>query len=920
MNRYAAAALVSCFVVICCATGAIAAPARELLDMFPAQSIDERDRICAEVVKAGPEFLVTEVLAASSTPVLDAKVQFLLSGVANYVSRPGAAKERLTFSGALARTVADPAKYLKTPDEMSRKENLAFLIGLLQMVGGPDCIDVLSPYLSDEHLGDPAARALVTIGTPRACEVLLKALPATAGNSRIVIVQALGELPCKGCLEAITKEASTEDANLRRAALLALADIGDPSSGPVLAKATQTAAPYARADATAMYLLYARRLAESGRKKECEAVCRELMRTRTEPAESNVRCAALSTLAGIEGKRAVKDLSAAVDTNDKELRGCALQLASRIPGRGVTKKWTRKMASVDPGKRAEILAMLGHRGDKAALPAVLSGLKDSDQGVRMAAMDAARSLGRVKALPELLDALNSAREGDEIEAAKSALLCVVDAGHSKAVAQALPRAQSSAKKALIEILAARRARFEMEVVFAQTADVDESVRIAAITALVSLASEADLGRAVDLLLNARSDGEKSAAQKTVVTLAKQVEDPERRADAILARFGQSPPDKKTVLLPALAGIGGKRALDTVIRETSSSEEAVRDAAVRALADWPDASAVPELLNLSRSAKDETHQVLALRGCIRLIGASDMPSDEEIRLLRESMGFAKHGEERTLVLGTLAEIRDIEALHMAASYLDDKTLQREAALAAAKIALPRNDKDKGLVGPEVAGVLKKAAVFIADAKTRKDVEDHLASMPVPDAEGFIPLFNGKDLTGWTGDTKGYIVENGAIVCKPGGNLYTEGEYSDFAVRFEFKLTPGANNGLGIRAPLKGDAAYAGMEIQILDDTADQYKDLHPYQFHGSIYGVVPCERGHLKPVGEWNSEEVIARGPHIVVKLNGATIVDADIEKASANGTMDGKPHPGLKNTTGHVGFLGHGTVVEFRNIRVKELK
>jgi hypothetical protein len=285
-----------------------------------------------------------------------------------------------------------------------------------------------------------------------------------------------------------------------------------------------------------------------------------------------------------------------------------------------------------------------------------------------------------------------------------------------------------------------------------------------------------------------------------------------------------------------------------------------------------------------------------------------------------MGLAKRGEEKTLVLGTLADIRAMDSFRMAAGHLDDKALQTAAALAVAKIALPRNNKDKGLVGPEVVGVLNKAVAFIADADMQKEVKEHIASIPVPDAEGFVPLFNGKDLTGWVGDTKGYIVENGAIGCKPGGNLYTEGEYGDFAVKFEFKLTPGANNGLGIRAPLNGDAAYAGMEIQILDDTSDQYKDLHPYQFHGSIYGVVPCERGHLKPVGEWNSEEVIAQGPHIIVKLNGATIVDADIEKASANGTMDGKAHPGLKNTKGHIGFLGHGTVVEFRNIRVKELK
>ena len=187
------------------------------------------------------------------------------------------------------------------------------------------------------------------------------------------------------------------------------------------------------------------------------------------------------------------------------------------------------------------------------------------------------------------------------------------------------------------------------------------------------------------------------------------------------------------------------------------------------------------------------------------------------------------------------------------------------------------------------------------------------------EGFASIFNGKDLTGWVGDTKGYVVENGNMVCKPGGNVFTEKEYSDFVFRFEFKLTPGANNGVGIRTPLEGNAAYEGMEIQILDDRDPKYKDLHPYQAHGSIYGVVPAKRDHLKPVGEWNSEEITAKGRQITVILNGVTIVDADVDKASENGTIDGGKHPGLKNTTGHIGFLGHGDVIEFRNLRVKDL-
>jgi hypothetical protein len=192
-----------------------------------------------------------------------------------------------------------------------------------------------------------------------------------------------------------------------------------------------------------------------------------------------------------------------------------------------------------------------------------------------------------------------------------------------------------------------------------------------------------------------------------------------------------------------------------------------------------------------------------------------------------------------------------------------------------------------------------------------------------SEGFSPLFDGRDLQGWTGDARSYVAEDGKIVVHPergGGNLYTETEYEDFVLRFDFKLTPAANNGVGIRAPLEGDAAYAGMEIQILEDGSPVHWDLHPYQYHGSVYGVVPARRGVQRPVGEWNSEEITVKGRRVTVVVNGTTVVDADLDEASAGGTMDGRDHPGLKRARGHIGFLGHGSRLELRNIRIKELR
>ena len=193
------------------------------------------------------------------------------------------------------------------------------------------------------------------------------------------------------------------------------------------------------------------------------------------------------------------------------------------------------------------------------------------------------------------------------------------------------------------------------------------------------------------------------------------------------------------------------------------------------------------------------------------------------------------------------------------------------------------------------------------------------------EGFVPLISGDSLEGWQGALDGYELKDGVLASKEesGGFLCTKQEYADFIFRFEFRLSPGGNNGIAIRAPLDGlgSTSRTGMEIQVLDDTAEKYKTLNPWQYHGSVYGLVPAKRGHLRPLGEWNSEEILCQGRHIRVTLNDTVIVDANLAELDQLGDkgIDGYDHPGRYRTSGHLGFMGHRSRVEFRNLRLKEL-
>ena len=185
--------------------------------------------------------------------------------------------------------------------------------------------------------------------------------------------------------------------------------------------------------------------------------------------------------------------------------------------------------------------------------------------------------------------------------------------------------------------------------------------------------------------------------------------------------------------------------------------------------------------------------------------------------------------------------------------------------------------------------------------------------------FTQLFNGKDFTNWGGEGKteksGYVVKDGVITSTPKCNvLMTDKEYSNYTLEFEFKLTEGANNGLGIHYPGEGDAAYVGMELQILDNTAEKYAKLKPSQYHGSLYKLAAAKRGALKPIGEWNEQVVTVKGPMVTVVLNGVEILKGNLDDLS----KENPEHTGAKRRKGKIAFCGHGDVVSFRKIRIHE--
>lgn len=183
-------------------------------------------------------------------------------------------------------------------------------------------------------------------------------------------------------------------------------------------------------------------------------------------------------------------------------------------------------------------------------------------------------------------------------------------------------------------------------------------------------------------------------------------------------------------------------------------------------------------------------------------------------------------------------------------------------------------------------------------------------------GFTPILHQADQL--AGDAGSCELVDGELrwLGGKGGTVHSKDRYDDFVLRFQFKLPPGGNNGIAIRYPGQGDPAYAGLELQVLDDSAEKHAALQPWQYHGSIYGMVAAHRGYQRPVGEWNFQQVTVQGSRVTVELNGTVITDADIRDLDSK---LGDKHVGRGRTEGYVGFAGHGDPVAFRGMRIKAL-
>ena len=630
------------------------------------------------------------------------KVEYAVHGLAMYSGRPGADADKKIFVTAV---VADLAKV--------KPETRGFLIRELQTARGTDAAAAIGAFLLETENSEYAAQAEVAFGNDAAVEAVRTALPKAEGKMRVTLAQAAGNLRDAKAVALLTPLAKSEDRDLRMAAIAALGNIGDAGSADLLLKAVTSTSSYegqAALDAVVKLGLSCEAAKDTATADKIYAALWAL------PEEQRAaRCAGLQGLARVEGDKAMPAVNAAMASEDLEIRVVAIQAAGMMPGEKATQYWWGKLAAAKGDGKVEIVSLLGRRGEATALPAVTELLKSPDQAVRLVAIGAVAGIGKDKSIATLLPLMSS---GDaEKQAVIQALGTLPGAGSGTSIAAALPTAEPGLKVVLLAVLSQRGTKEQIPAAAACLTDKDANVRIAALGTLQVLGDDTTVPARLQIALRGATEDERKAAEKSVIATLKRSADDETRIAPIVAALKTASGEDKAVLARILGQLGGKPAMDALLLLAKDAGAETKDAAIHALASSTSPLAEAPLLDLAKSAPNETLQILCLRGYIRLIGADAAltPAQKTVDY-KSAMALANRPEEKRLVLAGLSGAPTPEGFELAAAALGDEAVRTEATSAILAIG----QKVPG--SPAMADAAKKIIAFTTDNNVKKQAEN------------------------------------------------------------------------------------------------------------------------------------------------------------------------------------------------------
>lgn len=624
---------------------------------------------------------------------------------------PGAEAKRAAVCKAMVARLARPG---------TGKWPRVWFLKQLQLIGRAEAVEAVAALLGDkdELVRERARTALQHNPAPEATAKLAAALQAATDPAwKVALANALATRGDAAAAPALLKLAGDADDDVRSAALGGLALTGDRAAADAIVAGMAKGSDRAKQRATDACLHLADRLAAGGDRASALALYRKFL----DSPSSHLRCAAIVGIGRAGGVKELDTIFNALADKDDQVRGAALEALGLLPGREVADAITAKMKTAAPALKVVLLGALAQGRDKEALPTFLAAAADADEAVRMAAFEGMGLLRNDAAAPALLAALARAKD-KELDAVRNAVNAIPGDGITAALVKAMDGAAPATKVQLIGCIASRRTPTVAPTLLKAATDADAAVRTEALKALAGVADAQALPDLAKMLVAAKEDAERAAAERTIIAIARRVEDDDARTAAALAAFAGAGVPARVAILRIAAALGGAKALALVRTAMKDAAPEVQDAAFRALPNWADASVARELLEIAKNDPSLPRRVLAIRGAVDVAGKVGGLSGDELRqLFASALAAAPRPEDKKMVLGAMGSVASLGVLDLALKCIDDAALRTEAEIAAVRVAR----QISGSYQAKAKEVLKTLSELSDNPQVKKEAAEALA---------------------------------------------------------------------------------------------------------------------------------------------------------------------------------------------------
>jgi len=886
------------------------------LRQLPATNQAEAEKIFSEMLKGGSP-VVQELCRRLVVPgeADDSLVRYAVDGLVTQAGKPGLENHR-------ERLAEDLLKLALQPTNVEIKK---FLLEESQYVISKKHLSLLRPHLKNPELAEYAVKTMLRAQGPELEKILVEDLDRIPAQSRKPVIQALGMIKSKKAVKKLRALASSDDPEIKIPALRALAEIADPSVEPLLSSIPTLSTTWERREALALYLRFARRLAENGFREKAAEIAEKSAEILADQDEVALRCEALTLLVELEGEKAIPALIKGIWSDQGAYRQQALNLAKEYGWPSFYKTLRESLPSLPTENKAAVIELLGEaKGQNQVPPEIIEPFLEAQEVVvRLAAIRAFFNLKKEEAADRLLSMLNNSEA--EVRLILSLLKTLKPEIYESKIIEGFSRLPEASQVAVLAELQDFLGPEWKKTVISVIEAGNPQLKKAATDCLAQVVGGDDLAWLVEKLTALDDPALGAGYQKAVVSALKQIPDEGLRQKSFLEILEKKSGKARAELIKLLPQVGGSECWKKALSLINDKNPEINAAALAAVTSWPEFEAAPALVNLIKSGSDRKVRYLAFQGLARLMKSPNISNEEKLKVLDEVKSLALYPDEKNFLLTAWGSVRDIRALRELASFLADENLKERAASLICRLARPIAG-EKGLRGLETIIIVKKALPLLKDNSEIEETEIYLDKLLRQ--EGFEPLFNRKDLYGWKGlvgdpvqrakmkpeelkaaqekadeDMRQHwkVVDGVLVFDGKGHSLCTAKDYYDFELFVDWKIEPGGDSGIYLRG---------SPQVQIWDPA--QWPEGSGGLYNNQKNPNKPLKRAD-NPVGTWNTFYIKMVGERVTVYLNGELVVDNVVME---NYWEQDKPI----YRCGQIELQAHNTPLYFKNIYLREIK